>query len=74
MVSIADPDCRRKVTEKLKKLKRNDPDADVKLRNYMCDHFFDIRTFGAVMTTFVKASLNCGQVRGPGADWICTQY
>ena len=26
---------------------------------------FDIRTFGAVMTTFVKASLNCGQVRGP---------
>ena len=31
----------------------------------MCKHFFDIRTFGAVMTTFVKASLNCGQVRGP---------
>ena len=55
----------KKVTEELKKLKRNDPDADVKLRNYMCDHFFDIRTFGAVMTTFVKASLNCGQVRGP---------
>lgn len=27
--------------------------------------FYDIRTFGAVMTTFVKASLNCGQVRGP---------
>ena len=31
----------------------------------MCDNFYDIRTFGAVMTTFVKASLNCGQVRGP---------
>ena len=31
----------------------------------MCENFFDIRTFGAVMTTFVKASLNCGQVRGP---------
>ena len=31
----------------------------------MCGHYFDIRTFGAVMTTFVKASLNCGQVRGP---------
>ena len=31
----------------------------------MCRNFFDIRTFGAVMTTFVKASLNCGQVRGP---------
>ena len=31
----------------------------------MCDHFYDIRTFGAVMTTFVKGALNCGQVRGP---------
>lgn len=31
----------------------------------MCRNFFDIRTFGAVMTTFVKAALNCGQVRGP---------
>ena len=31
----------------------------------MCSNFFDIRTFGAVMTTFVKAALNCGQVRGP---------
>ena len=27
--------------------------------------FYDIRTFGAVMTTFVKGALNCGQVRGP---------
>ncbi len=31
----------------------------------MCQNFYDIRTFGALMTTFVKASLNCGQVRGP---------
>ena len=31
----------------------------------MCGHYFDIRTFGAVMTTFVKGALNCGQVRGP---------
>ncbi|MFQ6864504.1 type I-C CRISPR-associated protein Cas7/Csd2 [Blautia sp.] len=55
----------KKVTEALKKLKRSDPKADEKLRDYMCDNFFDIRTFGAVMTTFVKAALNCGQVRGP---------
>ena len=55
----------KKVTEALKKLKKNDPYADVKLRDYMCRNFYDIRTFGAVMTTFVKASLNCGQVRGP---------
>lgn len=55
----------KKVTEALKKLKKSDKDVDIKLREYMCDNFYDIRTFGAVMTTFVKASLNCGQVRGP---------
>ena len=55
----------KKVTEALKKLKKSDSDADIKLRDYMCRNFYDIRTFGAVMTTFVKASLNCGQVRGP---------
>lgn len=50
---------------KAKELKKNDQDADLKIRNFMCRNFFDIRTFGAVMTTFVKAALNCGQVRGP---------
>lgn len=55
----------KKVTDSLKSLKKTDPDIDIKLRDYMCQHFYDIRTFGAVMTTFVKASLNCGQVRGP---------
>lgn len=36
--------------------------ADVeKLRDWMCANFYDIRMFGAVMTTTV----NCGQVRGP---------
>lgn len=49
----------------LKALKKSDPEIDRKLRDYMCSHFYDIRTFGAVMTTFVKAALNCGQVRGP---------
>lgn len=54
------------VTDKtVKELKKKDPDADMKIRDFMCQNFFDIRTFGAVMTTFVKASLNCGQVRGP---------
>jgi CRISPR-associated protein Csd2 len=37
----------------------------MKIRDFMCMNFFDIRTFCAVMTTFVKATLNCGQVRGP---------
>lgn len=30
-------------------------------QRWMCENFYDIRTFGAVMTTKV----NCGQVRGP---------
>ena len=49
----------------LKKAKKDDPELDVRLRDFMCRNFFDVRTFGAVMTTFVKANLNCGQVRGP---------
>lgn len=49
----------------IKDLKKKDPDADVKIRDFMCSNFYDIRTFGAVMTTFVKGALNCGQVRGP---------
>ncbi len=49
----------------IKELKKKDPEVDKKIRDFMCNNFFDIRTFGAVMTTFVKAALNCGQVRGP---------
>ena len=49
----------------VKELKKKDPEADVKIRDFMCRNFYDIRTFGAVMTTFVKGALNCGQVRGP---------
>jgi len=47
------------------KLKKSDPNIDIRIRDSMCRHFYDIRTFGAVMTTFVKGALNCGQVRGP---------
>jgi CRISPR-associated protein Csd2 len=47
------------------KLEKKDPEIDLKLRDWMCGNFYDIRTFGAVMTTFVKDKLNCGQVRGP---------
>ncbi len=49
----------------IKAFKKDDPKADEKIRDFMCKNFFDIRTFGAVMTTFVKGNLNCGQVRGP---------
>lgn len=49
----------------LKTAKKDDPEIDRKIRDFMCQNFYDIRTFGAVMTTFVKGALNCGQVRGP---------
>ena len=43
-----------------KKLPRDEQEAEA-VTAFMCEHFFDIRTFGAVMTT----KINCGQVRGP---------
>lgn len=49
----------------VKKLKKDDPSLDTKIRDFMCATFYDVRTFGAVMTTFVQGALNCGQVRGP---------
>ena len=49
----------------IKEAKKKDSTLDERVRDFMCQNFYDIRTFGAVMTTFVKAALNCGQVRGP---------
>jgi len=40
---------------------RKDKDKIDILRKTMCDNFYDVRTFGAVMST----GINCGQVRGP---------
>ena len=51
--------------KKLKESKKKDDKLDEKIRDFMCSNFYDTRTFDAVMTTFVTASLNCGQVRGP---------
>ena len=52
--------------EKLKDVKKEEKKVlDENIRDFMCSNFYDIRTFGAVMTTFVKGALNCGQVRGP---------
>ncbi|MHB8473575.1 MAG: type I-C CRISPR-associated protein Cas7/Csd2 [Gammaproteobacteria bacterium] len=45
-----------------KEKKRKGSGDDVnKTRDWMCQNFFDVRTFGAVMST----GINCGQVRGP---------
>ena len=40
--------------------KAKQPDVN-DTRGWMCKNFFDVRAFGAVMTT----GINCGQVRGP---------
>jgi CRISPR-associated protein Csd2 len=52
--------------EAYKKLDLGDPKKSKaaernKAKAWMCENFYDIRTFGAVMSTEV----NCGQVRGP---------
>ena len=50
--------------EKVKTQKKLSPQSDEEmdaLRGFMCNNFFDVRTFGAVMST----GINCGQVRGP---------
>ncbi len=41
--------------------KRKGGDAVDEARKWMCRNFYDVRTFGAVMST----GINCGQVRGP---------
>jgi CRISPR-associated protein Csd2 len=51
---------KEKVAKEKKLNPQNDEEA-IKLRRFMCENFFDIRTFGAVMST----GINCGQVRGP---------
>jgi CRISPR-associated protein Csd2 len=44
-----------------KKLNPKDDAEATALRDWMCANFFDVRTFGAVMST----GINCGQVKGP---------
>ena len=52
-----------KKSGKDKKRKGSDVEANVnKARDWMCQNFFDVRTFGAVMST---GDQKCGQVRGP---------
>jgi CRISPR-associated protein Csd2 len=41
--------------------KRKGGDAVDEARQWMCKNFYDVRTFGAVMSL----GINCGQVRGP---------
>lgn len=48
------------IEHEAKKLPKEEAKARM-LTDWMCKNFFDVRTFGAVMSTGV----NCGQVRGP---------
>ncbi len=57
-VALRPDDAKAKTDKKLNP--KSDDEANA-LRNFMCENFFDVRTFGAVMSTGV----NCGQVRGP---------
>jgi CRISPR-associated protein Csd2 len=47
--------------DKKKAKRKGSEDSVRKARDWICHNFFDVRTFGAVMSTGV----NCGQVRGP---------
>ena len=42
--------------------RKSNVDAEALARQWMCQNFFDVRTFGAVMST---GAMKCGQVRGP---------
>ncbi len=44
-----------------KRKRKGSADSVEKAREWICKNFYDVRTFGAVMSTGV----NCGQVRGP---------
>ena len=58
-VEVADVDAKKKKASKEKR--KGSADEVGQARQWMCQNFFDVRTFGAVMSLGV----NCGQVRGP---------
>lgn len=51
--------------EKLAEYKQEHSDVDEILRQFVCDNYYDVRTFGGVMTRFQSAKLNSGMIRGP---------
>ncbi|REK76417.1 type I-C CRISPR-associated protein Cas7/Csd2 [Paenibacillus paeoniae] len=53
-----DMELKENKADKMAAKKREDQQT---LARWMCDKYYDIRAFGAVMTT----GINCGQVRGP---------
>jgi CRISPR-associated protein Csd2 len=53
-------DAKKKPAKKEKR--KGSADEVGQARDWMCQNFFDVRTFGAVMST---GEMKCGQVRGP---------
>ena len=58
-VAMDESDAKKKKAGKEKR--KGSADDVSKARQWMCQNFFDVRAFGAVMST----GINCGQVRGP---------
>ena len=60
-----DGPCKAILTKLLKEAKGRKPKKEETEagKEVMCKHYFDVRTFGAVMS--LKSAPNCGQVRGP---------
>jgi CRISPR-associated protein Csd2 len=58
-------DLKKLLTDALKQAKGRRPTQEESDggRKWLCENFFDIRTFGAVLS--LKSAPNCGQVRGP---------
>jgi len=63
--NIISKEIKKVIDEALKEAKPRKPTAEETSRgkDKMCEDFYDIRTFGAVMS--LKSAPNCGQVRGP---------
>lgn len=59
VVEVAEADAKKKKPAKEKR--KGSADEVGQARKWMCQNFFDVRTFGAVMSL----GTNCGQVRGP---------
>ena len=59
VVAVEETEAKKKKPAKEKR--KGSADEVGQARKWMCQNFFDVRTFGAVMSTGV----NCGQVRGP---------
>ena len=59
-IEMEAPEAKKKKPAKDKR--KGSADDVTQARRWMCQNFFDVRTFGAVMST---GAMNCGQVRGP---------